>query len=141
MGRMLGVGALAAGALVLAGSGARAVEQAEVNRAIERGVSALKKLQGADGTWPHSSYKTGATALAGLALLECDVPADDKAVGKAAAVVRQASATETSTYAIALSILFLDRLDDPADTPLIESLTVRLMAGQGASGGWTYTCP
>src|SRR5579885_453943 len=37
--------------------------------------------------------------------------------------------------------MFFDRLGDPADVPLIESMAVRLMAGQGAQGGWSYTCP
>ncbi|MGH7171265.1 MAG: hypothetical protein ACRELG_13385, partial [Gemmataceae bacterium] len=36
---------------------------------------------------------------------------------------------------------FFDRLGDPGDVPLIESLTVRLLAGQTASGGWNYQCP
>ena len=90
MGRISGVGVLAAGALLLAGAGARAADRADIDRAIERGVSALKKRQGEYGTWSHT-YKTGATALAGLTLLECDVPASDKAVQGAAAVVRPAS--------------------------------------------------
>src|SRR5262249_8157879 len=47
----------------------------------------------------------------------------------------------THTYSIALSILFLDRLDDPADVSLIESLVVRLLAGQAPGGSWSYNCP
>src|SRR5262249_45108075 len=39
------------------------------------------------------------------------------------------------------ALLFLDRLGNPADVPLIESLAVRLLAGQEARGGWTYQCP
>ena len=56
--------------------------------------------------------------------------------------VRKASTTTTHTYSIALSILFLDLLGDSDDVPLIESLMVRLLAGQDATfGGWGYTCP
>jgi hypothetical protein len=130
--------ALALG-LVLTAGGSRAAEQEAINKAIDRGVAALKQLQGRDGKWPHTDI--GATALAGLALLECKVPADDPAVVKAAAVVRQESVRLTHTYSISLTILFLDRLEDARDVPLIESLTVRLLAGQSGTGGWTYQCP
>jgi hypothetical protein len=117
----------------------RAVEPADVNQAIERGVAALRKLQQEDGTWRHAEI--GATALAGLTLLECGAAADDKAVQKAALAVRRASPTLIQTYSLSLSILFLDRLDDPADTPLIESMVLRLLEGQTETGGWTYQCP
>ncbi len=110
-----------------------------VDRAVERGVGYLKAQQNADGTWPRPEI--GATALAGLTLLECGVPVNDPAVQKAADAVRRASVNLTHTYSLALSVLFLDRLGDPADVPLIESMTVRLMAGQDANGGWTYQCP
>src|SRR5262249_21703128 len=45
------------------------------------------------------------------------------------------------TYSISLAILFLDRLGEPVDVALIESLTVRLLGGQGENNGWTYSCP
>src|SRR5207249_1683216 len=67
--------------------------------------------------------------------------ADDPAVQRAAQAVRQVSIGLTHTYSIALAILFLDRLGDPGDVALIESLTVRLLAGQTAAGGWNYDCP
>jgi hypothetical protein len=37
--------------------------------------------------------------------------------------------------------MFLDRVGDPGDVPLIESLGVRLLAGQCDNGGWSYHCP
>jgi hypothetical protein len=123
----------------LAAPAARATDQEAINRAIERGVASLKKLQQADGTWPHPQI--GATALAGLTLLECDVAPTDPAVRKAADAVRAASVHVTHTYSIALSLLFLDRLGEEADVAVIESLTVRLLAGQTANGGWDYNCP
>jgi hypothetical protein len=85
--------------------------------------------------------RIGATALAGLTLLECDVPDDDPAIRKAADAVRRASVGLTDTYSVSLAILFLDRLGDPGDKVLIESLAVRLLAGQNSTGGWTYQCP
>jgi hypothetical protein len=117
-----------------------AVDQDAINKAVNQGVEALRQLQRVDGTWPHQQI--GATALAGLTLLECGAAADDKAVVAAANAVRRVTATGlTHTYSIALSILFLDRLGDPQDVPLIESLTVRLLAGQKSSNGWAYDCP
>src|SRR6266566_652044 len=97
--------ALSLGVLALAATPARAAEQAAIDRAIERGVAALKRMQGPDGTWPHREM--GATALAGLTLLECKVPVDDPSVAKAAAAVRKASVSLTTTYSLALAILFL----------------------------------
>jgi hypothetical protein len=110
-----------------------------VARSIDRGVAHLRILQRANGDWPHTEM--GATALAGLTLLECGATPDDKAVSRAADFVRRASLRTIHTYSICLAILFLDRLGDPGDVPLIESLAVRLLAGQTAQGGWTYYCP
>src|SRR5262249_25707980 len=118
-------------------------------RAIDRGVAFLTKLQGRDGSWPLSNlgvagrpyYETGAAALAGLTLLECGIPADDRGIQQAAAAVRKASSGMNVTYPLALAILFFDRLGDPDDVPLIQALSVRLLAGQRLAGGWTYDCP
>ena len=139
MKKLLALGLLAAVVQGAAGTMARGVNPDEVQRAVDRGVEGLKRMQNTDGRWPHEQI--GATALAGLALLECGVGADDKAIQRAAEAVRRASVTERHTYSISLTILLLDRLGDPADIPLIESLTVRLLAGQGSDGGWTYDCP
>jgi tetratricopeptide (TPR) repeat protein len=109
--------------------------------AIARGVAYLKSQQQPDGTWKRKEV-VGATALCGLALLEAGVKPDDPAVQKAAESVRSAGITCTHTYSLALGILFLDRLGDPADAELTASMAVRLLAGQDPqSGGWTYECP
>jgi hypothetical protein len=132
-------GLLAMATLLATNAPARAVDPADVKDAIDRGVTYLRRWQGPNGKWPHTEI--GATALAGLTLLECGAKPDDKAVQQAADAVRSASLSVTHTYSIALSILFLDRLGDAGDVPLIESLMVRLLAGQNAEGGWSYTCP
>ncbi len=139
MRNLLAVSLMSGMVLGVAAAPARAVDRDAVNRAVDRGVTALRGLQAADGTWPYTEI--GATALGGLTLLECGAAADDKAVLRAADVLRNASVSLTHNYSIALSILFFDRLGDPADFPLIESLTVRLLAGQTTSGGWNYRCP
>jgi hypothetical protein len=111
----------------------------EAQETIDRGVTYLRTLQKADGTWPFTEI--GATALAAVTLLECGVPPDDPVLEKASDAIRQSGVTLTHTYSLALSIVFFDRLGDQEDIPLIESLTVRLLAGQSNQGGWTYTCP
>jgi hypothetical protein len=45
------------------------------------------------------------------------------------------------TYDLSLAILFLDRLGDKQDEPLIRLLAGRLIGGQNEVGGWTYDCP
>jgi hypothetical protein len=113
-------------------------EQDKVNKAIDRGIAHLKKTQGREGIW---GPREGMTALPGLTLLECGVPADDEHVQKAAQHTRKAIPKLNQTYDLALSILFLDRLGDPRDEALIQTCAMRLVAGQTDAGGWHYVCP
>jgi hypothetical protein len=129
-------------ALLLAAPGAAAQDalQKDINAAIDQGVKHLRGQQGEDGKWPHQHI--GATALAGWTLLECGAARTDPAVAKAADAVRKECPNLKYTYSVALAIIFLDRLGDPQDVPLIEALTVRLIAGQNRrDGGWGYFCP
>jgi hypothetical protein len=130
-----------AASLVFLAPAVQAADDDTIRRAIERGVTSLKKEQTASGTWPCPESPVGATGLAGLTLLECDVAPDDPSVRKAVKVLRPEIAGMSHTYALATTILFLDRLDEPSDVPLIQWMAVRLLAGQGSSGGWTYECP
>ncbi|MBM4072086.1 MAG: hypothetical protein FJ271_24640 [Planctomycetes bacterium] len=117
-------------------------EQKKVDAAIEKGVRYLKNVQQKNGTWMNwGKHVVGYAALGGLTLLECDAPAGDPAVKKAAAFVRAYSANLNQTYDMSLAILFLDRLGDPKDRALIQQLAVRLIAGQTGNGGWSYECP
>ena len=114
-----------------------AADQARVNQAIDSGVTFLKKSQGPKGTWADARGKhiLGYAALPGLTLLECGVPANDPVIRRTAAFVRRQAPGNDATYEIALAILFLDRLGDPKDDPLIRALAVRLLAGQDETGG------
>ncbi len=133
--------AVALAALVAAGA-SRAADQERVNRAVELGVGALRAVQKGDGSFDYGSPNTtGSTALAGLTLLECGAAKNDEAVTKAAQYVRVQSISLKHTYSISLAILFLDRLGDSGDIPLIESLAARLVGGQHATGNWSYYCP
>src|SRR5207253_434003 len=105
-------------------------------------VEHLKRSQTPDGHWGelrHAMHldedkRPGLAALAGWTLLETGLPAKDPAVQKAAEMVRRHGLTMKYTYSLSLAVLFLDRLGEPADEPLIESLAVRLMAGMTTYG-------
>lgn len=124
-------------------------QQDAVNRAIARGVTFLKYQQNPNGTWTAANdtlpdHPAGITTLVGLTLLECDVPKEDPAIQQVTAYLRGREASNNqlaTTYDLSLAALFLDRLDDPQDRDLIRKLALRLVAGQTASGGWTYGCP
>lgn len=118
-----------------------------IQQAIDRGVAYVRSQQDASGIWSYSTMgsptpgNVGASALVGLTLLECGVPADDAAIQRVAKYIRQNAASLNFTYALSTSIWFLDRLGDEADVPLIQLFAVRLMAGQNEFGGWSYNCP
>jgi hypothetical protein len=125
-----------------------AAEQKQVDQAVKRGVAYLRVILGGDNFQnylPNTDYtgplKTGSSALAGLALLNCDVPATDPAVQKAIAKVRAEAPRLNQVYDLGVCIWFLDRLGDPRDVPLIRTLALRLVAGQSPQGGWPYQCP
>jgi hypothetical protein len=139
-------GLLASIVAALAASSSHAVDPKDIDKAIAAGAKALRGLQNQNGAWPPNKEMggttwVGATALAGLTLLECGAKGDDPDVLRAAEAVRKAVPSLTHNYSISLSILFFDRLSDPNDIPLMEALTVRLLAGQSTTGGWNYHCP
>ncbi len=114
----------------------------EINNAIQLGAGYLKD-QYKNATPKqilNAPNGVGAAALAGLALLECDTQQTDASIRAITSVVRDSSFTVTQTYHIALCILYLDKLADPTDVPLIQLLGARLLAGQDANGGWGYEC-
>lgn len=118
-------------------------EQDAVNHAIDRGVDYLKSNQFKTGTWaqPNASHEVGYSALPGLTLQECGVRPNDPVIQRTARFVRAKAASLNTTYELALSILFLDRLGEPRDKKLIQTLALRLIAGQSVTGGWGYKCP
>ncbi len=127
--------------------GGRAFAADDIQQAIADAVEYLKKSQHADGTWafsgPHGegSHIVGIASLAGLALLESDVPADDPVIRNAARVVRYGVIDCYETYDLSLAIMFLDRLRGSGDDELISAAARRLLSGQNKSGGWGYVCP
>ncbi|MBI2807285.1 MAG: hypothetical protein HYX68_20065 [Planctomycetes bacterium] len=116
------------------------VTQFKIDSAITKGVAYLKKSQLPSGTWPSEKHAVGHASLGGLALLECKVATDDPSVVRAARFVRANVGSLNSTYDISTAVLFLDRLGDAADRPIIQGLALRLIASQDAGGGWGYIC-
>ena len=119
-------------------------EQKRVNAAIDRGVEFLKKSQTNMGIWGPArgdGHTVGHIALPGLALLECGVPGSDPVIQKAVAQVRFHAMQVNMTYDLSLAILFLDRLGEEKDVPLIQMFAARLISAQNAAGGWHYHCP
>ncbi|HET6573601.1 MAG TPA: hypothetical protein VFG68_08375, partial [Fimbriiglobus sp.] len=127
-------------ALLIVVPAASAADLNKVNAALARGTGFLKQMYGPAGTGTQGQYGLGATALSGLAMLEAKVKPDDPAIANIARFVRAGAPAETRTYHVALAILFLDRLGDKRDVPLIQMLGVRLYSGLQASGGWGYNC-
>jgi hypothetical protein len=138
-------------ALTTTGGAADEDLQGQIDKAIARGVAHLKRTQNG-GQWSWSGaggqqteemkmQDVGTTSLAALALLECGTPATDKSIQAAAGAIREKTIKLTYTYSLSLAIMFLDRLGDPYDVALIESMSLRLLAGQGQNGGWGYHCP
>ena len=123
------------------------VPQAKIDEAIRRGVTFLANTQQPQGNWTasgdhgSSEYNVGYTAFPALTMLECGVSPSYAGVQAAAQYVRIKAPKLDKTYEVALAILFLDKLGDPRDVPIIQSLTLRLIAGQTCSGGWAYRCP
>jgi hypothetical protein len=138
------VPALAAVLLLALPQVASAADRKDIDAAIKRGTDWIRNLYSVAGTNPAmppaGGHGIGPTCLSGLALLEGGVPVDDPALKRITQLVREAAYTETRTYQLSLCLMFLDRLGDPADVPLIQALAVRLLVGQTHKGGWTYSC-
>lgn len=116
-----------------------AEEKRKINNATAKGAIFLKQSLMAGNV--SGSHPTGRVALAGLTLLECDVPAKDPAIVKTASLIRAAGPWLHDTYSLSLAIMFLDKLGSPQDEKLIRTFAARLVAGQNSRGGWTYDCP
>ncbi len=122
-------------------------EQARVDQAADKAIAFLKGAQAKKGNWePYAEraaklFPVGDTVMPALALLEAGVPADDPSIRQAARFLRPYLSNLDKTYELALALLFLERLGDPQDRPVIRTLAMRLVAGQCRSGGWCYRCP
>jgi hypothetical protein len=117
--------------------------QERVNVAIDKGVAYLQKFTVEPRQ--NARFELGRQALIAWTLLECDVPAKDEVVQRYAEVIRESVLNEglgsDANYGLSTALIFLDKLADPSDAPLIESITARLLSAQTATGGWGYAAP
>jgi hypothetical protein len=121
-----------------------------IKQAVDKGVSFLRKTTTPAAVVPTGvitgvPIAVGGQALTGWTLLECGVPPDDPLVQKLAETVRNGIIDHEAyygTYNLSTAMIFLDKLGDPVDAPLIESMTVRLLTAQSEKhGGWGYPAP
>jgi hypothetical protein len=114
---------------------AQDVDAAKINEAIDKGIAFLTKVSAEQGV---KNMALGPCALRGWTLLEGGLSAKDEVMKALADRVRVGVPETHATYDVALSLIFLDKLADPGDVPLIESLAVRLLRCQTLKGGWGY---
>jgi hypothetical protein len=107
----------------------------KINEAIDKGVVFLKDYSEAGN---KGNKRPGSWALRGWALLEAGVAPNDPVIKDLVDYVRQSVPVMDRVYDLSLSLIFLDKMGDPADDLLIESIAVRLLARQSDKGGWTY---
>jgi len=112
----------------------------KVAAAVARGAAALQRVHAAEAPYTGGSHGIGSAGLAGLAMLEGGVKADDPAVQNVANLIRTTWADDTKTYDVSLGILFLDRLGDANDLPIIQLLGTRLYGGLSRDGSYGYAC-
>lgn len=156
-----------AAALVLALAGSVAAEPKDkgdeaVNRAVKGGQAYLKAVYrdgqpvppmmlgpggapivvppGMFGPVPGGDPRIAGAWLAGLALIESGLTPKDPVVHALARRAREAAISAPNTYQISLLIMFLDRVGEKDDEPLIQFLTLRLLSGQASDGSWSYMC-
>jgi hypothetical protein len=146
MSQLIRVAGLLTCLLVASVPAASGANQKEIERSLKGGVASLKARYARGGAPVVGSpdatnnFGIGGTCLTGLALLEAGTPANDPVIKTITEFVRTAAYTQTNTYYIALCLMYLDRLGEKADEPLIQALAVRLLVAQTSGGGWGYTC-
>ncbi|MDB5307327.1 MAG: hypothetical protein JWO38_1529 [Gemmataceae bacterium] len=124
----------------------RPLTQEVIDETISRGVEYLQQTQNANGIWGEGTiggggHAVGYTALVGIALLENGSSTSSPSIRRAAEVVRAGAPKLDGTYEVALAIMFLDRMRDKRDVPMIRMLASRLIGGQTPTGGWPYKLP
>ncbi|NNJ24744.1 DUF4159 domain-containing protein [Alienimonas chondri] len=130
---------------------AQDLSSAEVKRSIDRGVTALTKLQNANGSWdsPGVSHLPGSTALCVLALLNSGESVDSPPVAAGLKYLRDLPTGDIvggGTYDTSLALMaFAAAKDGRRDGARMLALTRRLEDGRVKAGqnrgGWGYGLP
>ena len=113
-------------------------ESPQVKSTIKKGIAYLDSQMSKDP-------QPGAQALAGIAMVKCDVPADNPQILAAVKAVKELipdndpkMASITNIYTVGMSIIFLVELDPVKYKPEIDCLLQFLYAKQKKHGGWGY---
>lgn len=119
--------------------------QAQIHRAIDRGVAYLRKAQERSGCWRYTrdSGTGGLTALALYALAASRVPPTDPTIRKGLAWTQKhrqpfQEGAAYGTYSASLLILALTRIDPKAHKTRIDLLAESIWRSQLPSDMWTY---
>jgi len=129
--------------------------QRKINEAIDKGVAYLKSTQRSDGHWgsapdpqlvdrqDDNSYTAGMTAVCLYALGASGCVRKDPAVEKGLTFIYEHRRgfegwTAAATYANAVLVLALTRIDPVAYRTMLHEAADRLVAGQLSNGMWTY---
>jgi hypothetical protein len=119
---------------------------AEINKAIDNGVQYLRRTRDETSQWESywitkgTDMDGGITALATLAMLNCQLPADDPAVAKPLEFLRKVELRKT--YVVALITMCLAEARNPKDLPRIQTNVDWFVKTARRSGGkltgWSY---
>ncbi len=112
------------------------VSGAEVRRAIQRGVRAIRQRQQADGGWPEQYHRGGESCLAALALLQAGEPRDSNAITSAINHIRRLP--NQMVYVVSLKLMVLTEADPARYRQDIEDGAKWLSEAQTNSGLWSY---
>jgi hypothetical protein len=114
------------------------VPQADIDRAIDDGVEALRSAQLPDGSWPYqgTTRRPGCTALVLYALLASAVEPDDPAVVRG--LRHLAHADVSATYDAALVAMALQARDPGEHRDWITEVSEQLRGWQEEVGDWGY---
>lgn len=110
----------------------------DVENGISKACGYLRRVQRPNGGWAgHEHYGGGMTALATLALINSQLPENDRAVEKAMSHLR--TVRPTKTYEVSLMVMAFCYHRPAQDMARIRELVEWLRAHQaGSDGGWDY---
>jgi len=113
------------------------VDAAAVSRAIDRGITYLRKSQSQRGNWDEfSGHSCGLSSLCTLALLNAGVSRDDPTTENAMKYLRATVADDT--YSVSLQTLVFCQHGSAGDLPRIRNNVSWLTEEQKQTGVWGY---
>lgn len=113
------------------------IEQAAIDKAIDRGVEYLAGAQLLDGTWgSHPEYGTGHTAFTVYTLLESGVAPEDPTIQLALGALE--ALPSDHTYAASCLVLALSAMHDERFRPRIEAAVQDLVDWQSGQDLFSY---